>query len=431
MASRPRFAFAVAVVVAILVVGGGCAPGGGAATPTDLRAALTSFDTIELTWTTPAGQDGVQLQGRLAGGAWEAIGDAPADAIGLVISLAADAPEAADFGFRIRGVKGGAVSEWSGEATVHRGVRPATGLVVDGRLRPAARHRGPLDRRLDPGRGDPGGATVIPPEMRRGRGCDPGGPGGRHLRRGHGGSLAGRCRRGVPGDLREGIGGEHACAGLERRGAAAGPGRPRGDPGRPALHPPRLDGQERLRDEAGGHPAGSPRSRPVRGGHAGPGGERLGGHRPRDGRVRLLDLGARRGRRQRHELRGRQRPGRRVHDDPGDDPLDVHARRARRHEGGEGRGREVRHRRRIDVHGECVAGGGAAGGRPTRPSGPPIPTCPARASSCGRTGGSNSSTASCSRSPPPSTASGSTGPGTPSRCPTSSPPTPSPGPGGS
>ena len=132
MASRPRFAFAVAVVVAILVVGGGCAPGGGAAAPTDLRAALTSFDTIELTWTTPAGQDGVQLQGRLAGGAWEAIGDAPADAIGLVISLSADAPEAADFGFRIRGVKGGAVSEWSGETTVHRGVRPATGLVVTG-----------------------------------------------------------------------------------------------------------------------------------------------------------------------------------------------------------------------------------------------------------------------------------------------------------
>ncbi len=39
----------------------------------------------------------------------------------MVISLAADAPEAADFGFRIRGVKGAASSGWSAEVTVHRG----------------------------------------------------------------------------------------------------------------------------------------------------------------------------------------------------------------------------------------------------------------------------------------------------------------------
>ena len=129
MASRSRFAFALEVV-AVLVIAGGCASGGGAATPTDLRAELQGFDSIRIAWTTPAGQDGVQLQGRLAGGAWEAIGDAPPDAIGVEISLRADAPEAADFGFRIRGVKGGSFSEWSAEATVHRGLRPATGLVI-------------------------------------------------------------------------------------------------------------------------------------------------------------------------------------------------------------------------------------------------------------------------------------------------------------
>jgi hypothetical protein len=116
----------------------GCNGGGESAltAPSGLRAELPSFDVILLTWTPPAGADVLQLQGRLAPADWESLGDLPGNAEGAVLDLAPEAPEGADLGFRIRSVRGSATSPWSAEATLHRGVRPATGLVVSGYFGP-------------------------------------------------------------------------------------------------------------------------------------------------------------------------------------------------------------------------------------------------------------------------------------------------------
>lgn len=132
-----------ALAALILAVAAGCGSSGGSgggsgapATPTGLRVELSSFDSIVLHWMPPAGVDAMQLQGRLVPGAWETIGDVPGDSVGAVITLDPVAPEGADFGFRIRSVRGSASSGWSAEATVHRGVRPASNVIVSSSFGP-------------------------------------------------------------------------------------------------------------------------------------------------------------------------------------------------------------------------------------------------------------------------------------------------------
>jgi hypothetical protein len=122
----------------LIAVASGCkgGSGGGLTPPSGLHVELSGFDTITLTWTSPRGADQLEVQGRLAGGAWEALGQAPGASLGILLELTPDAPEAATFGFRVRSVSGLTSSGWTAEVSVHRGVRPATGLMTSAGLGP-------------------------------------------------------------------------------------------------------------------------------------------------------------------------------------------------------------------------------------------------------------------------------------------------------
>ncbi|HSB21281.1 MAG TPA: hypothetical protein VLD85_14835 [Anaeromyxobacteraceae bacterium] len=96
-----------------------------------------SFDEVIVTWTEPAaGVDGYELQGRISGGSWEAIGGLiPRGSYGVVLQLEPTLPELTNLDFRIRSVRGGKTSAWSSEAPYLRGIRPPPGLtatLVDG-----------------------------------------------------------------------------------------------------------------------------------------------------------------------------------------------------------------------------------------------------------------------------------------------------------
>ena len=129
----------VVVLLSLGALGGaGCTGGGGGAPPdppTGFTAAQNpgDFDQVDFAWTPPAGAiDGYEGEGRLAGGAWESLGDLiPPDAIGGTIGfLQPTPPELTEFSFRLRSVRGAARSAWTPEAAYHRTLRPPTGATA-------------------------------------------------------------------------------------------------------------------------------------------------------------------------------------------------------------------------------------------------------------------------------------------------------------
>ena len=123
------------VPAAILLLAlSGCDGGGdgGLSPPADFVAAPSTTDYVDavvLGWTPVADVDGYDLQARVADGPWEG-GSAPKDASGVTLYFAADAPEASEYGFQIRSVRGEATSAWSPEVRIFRGVRPAQNVQV-------------------------------------------------------------------------------------------------------------------------------------------------------------------------------------------------------------------------------------------------------------------------------------------------------------
>ncbi len=124
---REKWIRSVAVLV-LAASAAGCGDDVGA--PAALTAELSTFDTIDLSFRPPGGADALEVEARLDEGAWQQLGEGPGHAERLVLTLTPDAPEDADYSFRIRAKRGGATSSWSAVATVHRGVRPATILQV-------------------------------------------------------------------------------------------------------------------------------------------------------------------------------------------------------------------------------------------------------------------------------------------------------------
>lgn len=110
----------------------GCGPSttGSLVAPRMTGAVLEGFDSILVTFTPPAGAESVEVEARLDAGEWGSLGSGPGDSTQLFLNLQPAAPEAADFGFRVRATRGGKTSAWSAIATVHRGVRPAANLTI-------------------------------------------------------------------------------------------------------------------------------------------------------------------------------------------------------------------------------------------------------------------------------------------------------------
>jgi hypothetical protein len=110
--------------------------GGGVATPAFLVVSSNPYDpdfldTVTLAWQPTGGVDRYELQARVGSDPWETVDDQiPGDSDGGYLSFDAAAPEAADYYFRLRSIKGTDTSAWSNEAHLFRGVRPARDVRV-------------------------------------------------------------------------------------------------------------------------------------------------------------------------------------------------------------------------------------------------------------------------------------------------------------
>ncbi|HQR28974.1 MAG TPA: hypothetical protein PLL32_01110 [Anaeromyxobacteraceae bacterium] len=100
--------------------------------PTHLTLAWVDFDTIVAHWDPPATPvDRYVAEGRIESGGWQEIEDQiPATAIGGLVGLDPATPELVTLGVRLHAVRGAAASASTPEATLFRGLRAPSGLVV-------------------------------------------------------------------------------------------------------------------------------------------------------------------------------------------------------------------------------------------------------------------------------------------------------------
>jgi hypothetical protein len=119
----------------LALVGSACHRGSPLEPPSGLTATQdpSFFDNVSLTWTAPVQPvDAYELQALLPGAtSWQSFPETiPAVAVGAAVTFASTAPEAAQYSFRVRSLRGGSPSAFSNEAHYLRGVRPASNVAV-------------------------------------------------------------------------------------------------------------------------------------------------------------------------------------------------------------------------------------------------------------------------------------------------------------
>jgi hypothetical protein len=125
-----------AVVASVLVTAcGGSSPSGPPPPPPTEFSLMPggTFDELVVTWTPPPTPvDGFELQLRMERDPWQTLqGDLSGNAIGAFVTLVAAVPELVTISGRVRASRGGRTSDWSGEASIFRGLRaPADGVAT-------------------------------------------------------------------------------------------------------------------------------------------------------------------------------------------------------------------------------------------------------------------------------------------------------------
>jgi hypothetical protein len=97
-----------------------------------LQLGWVGFDRFLATWTrSTSSVDRYVAEGRFESGAWQVIDDqVPPSASGGYVTVQPTAPELVTLGFRMYAVRGGLSSTYTPEATLLRGLRPPSSLVV-------------------------------------------------------------------------------------------------------------------------------------------------------------------------------------------------------------------------------------------------------------------------------------------------------------
>lgn len=99
-------------------------------TPRGVRASLKSFDAVAVTWSRANGVGAYEVSGRVASGSWRTVGQVSGNTSRVDVALDPSVPDGVALGFRLRAMMGDVWSDWSAEATVTRGLRPAAALTA-------------------------------------------------------------------------------------------------------------------------------------------------------------------------------------------------------------------------------------------------------------------------------------------------------------